>query len=49
MRHSLCVVELLSDPTVASMLTDTKATSEVRSLDNFYQMLKNDQNRAVYG
>lgn len=41
--------ELLSDGSVSSRLQDTKAASEVRALDSFYQMLSHDPNRAVYG
>lgn len=43
------VVELLSDSAVNARLSDTKAMSEVRALDSFYQMLQLDANRAVYG
>mgnify|MGYP001796691639 FL=1 len=43
------ITELLSDGAVSSRLQDTKAASEVRALDSFYQMLQQDANRAVYG
>lgn len=46
-KHSLR--EVLEDSAVASKLADTKATSEVKALDEFYQMLQNDPNRAFYG
>ncbi|XP_052801813.1 protein pelota-like [Mya arenaria] len=46
-KHSL--KEVLQDPSIASKLADTKATSEVKSLDDFYQMLQNDPSRAFYG
>lgn len=46
-KHSLN--EILADPTVTSKLADTKATSEVKALEEFYQMLQNDPDRAFYG
>jgi len=46
-KHSL--KEILQDPTVQSRLTDTKATEEVRILEDFYKMMKNEQARAFYG
>lgn len=46
-KHSL--KEILQDPSVASKLSDTKASGEVKALDDFYQMLQNDPNRAFYG
>jgi len=46
-KHSL--QEVLSDPSVASRLSDTKATSEVRALASFYTMLQNEPDRAFYG
>jgi protein pelota len=46
-KHSL--KEVLQDPAVQSRLADTKATEEVRSLENFYKVLQNDPLRACYG
>ncbi|KAK6191506.1 hypothetical protein SNE40_003175 [Patella caerulea] len=46
-KHSL--KEILADPVVTSKLADTKAAGEVRALDDFYQMLQNDPDRAFYG
>jgi len=46
-KHSL--KEVLADPAVASRLTDTKASSEVKALDAFYTMLSNEPDRAFYG
>ena len=43
------LTEVLSDPAVTSRLADVKATGEVRALDEFYQMLQNDPDRAFYG
>lgn len=41
--------EVLSDPAVTARLADVKASGEVKSLDDFYQMLQNDPDRAFYG
>lgn len=46
-KHSL--KEVLQNPTVTSRLADTKASGEVKSLEDFYQMLQSDPNRAFYG
>lgn len=46
-KHSL--KEALQDPAVQARLSDTKATEEVRSLEAFYKMLKNEPARAFYG
>lgn len=46
-KHSL--KEVLTDPSVVARLADTKASGEVKSLDDFYQMLQNDPDRAFYG
>ncbi|KAJ8312933.1 hypothetical protein KUTeg_010306 [Tegillarca granosa] len=46
-KHSL--KEVLQDPAIASKLADTKASSEIKALDDFYQMLQNDPDRACYG
>jgi len=43
------VQEILSDQSISSKLSDTKASSEVQSLNDFYAMLKVDSNRAFYG
>lgn len=45
----LFYLEILQDPSVSSKLSDTKASGEVKALDDFYQMLQNDPNRAFYG
>ena len=41
--------EVLQDPTVTAKLSDTKASGEVRILQEFYQMMQTDPNRAFYG
>lgn len=46
-RHAL--KEVLSDPQVGSKMADTKASGEIRVLNEFFDMLKNDPDRAVYG
>lgn len=46
-KHSL--KEVLQDPSLAPKLSDTKASAEVKALDDFYQMLMNDPDRAFYG
>lgn len=45
--HSL--KEVLASEAVAAKLADTKAAGEVRALNNFYEMLKTDPDRAFYG
>lgn len=34
---------------VTAKLADTKASGEVKALDDFYQMLQSDPDRAFYG
>merc|ERR1712098_405094 len=46
-KHSL--KEVLQDPAVQTKLADTKASEEVRALESFYKMLKDDPARAFYG
>jgi len=46
-KHAL--KEVLADPAVQARLADTKASEEVRSLDAFYKMLKNEPAKAFYG
>lgn len=46
-KHSL--KEVLAEPAVIAKLSDTKAASEVKTLDSFYNMLQNEPNRAFYG
>lgn len=40
---------MLSDPLLQSKVADTKAASEVKTLQTFYTMLQNDPARAFYG
>ena len=44
-----CCVEVLADPAISARLADTKAISEVKALDAFYQMLQTEPDRAFYG
>ncbi|XP_002741246.3 protein pelota homolog [Saccoglossus kowalevskii] len=46
-KHAL--KEILSDPAVNARLTETKASSEVKALESFYQMLQTEPDRAFYG
>nr|CAG4646302.1 EOG090X07BV [Macrothrix elegans] len=46
-KHSL--KEVLADPAVASRMADTKATAEVKALENFYSVLQTEPSRAFYG
>ncbi|CAB3993568.1 pelota homolog [Paramuricea clavata] len=47
--HKHALKEIFSDPAVANRISDTKASGEVKALDNFYQILQNDPDRAYYG
>jgi protein pelota len=40
---------VLSDPNVAPRLAETKAAGEVKALDEFFEMMRNDSDRAFYG
>nr|CAG4641742.1 EOG090X07BV [Eurycercus lamellatus] len=46
-KHSL--KEVLADPAVTARMADTKATAEVRALENFYGVLQTEPSRAFYG
>ncbi|XP_065852884.1 protein PELOTA 1 [Euphorbia lathyris] len=46
-KHSLS--EALDAPNVMNMIKDTKAAQEVRALEDFFNMLSNDPDRACYG
>ena len=41
--------QVLQDPAVQAKLADTKASDEVKALENFYKMLKHEPDRAFYG
>mmetsp|Transcript_25906 Transcript_25906/g.81118 ORF Transcript_25906/g.81118 Transcript_25906/m.81118 type:complete len:323 (-) Transcript_25906:198-1166(-) len=47
--HKRAVEEVLSDPKVLSQLNDVHAAAEMRVLDDFFAMLRNDASRAFYG
>jgi len=47
--HRYSLKEVLSDNSIISQLSNTKAASEVKILNDFYDMLKKDPNRAFYG
>ncbi len=40
---------MLTDPAVQPKLADTKAACEVRALEDFFEMMKVDPDRAIYG
>lgn len=46
-KHSL--KEVLLDPLVQARLSDTKAASEVKLLESFFQILNTEPSRAFYG
>ncbi|XP_021749375.1 protein PELOTA 1-like [Chenopodium quinoa] len=46
-KHSL--KEVLDAPSIMNMIKDTKAVQEVRALEDFFNMLSNDPDRACYG
>lgn len=46
-KHSL--KEVLQDPAVLARLSDTKAASEVKALEQFYQILQAEPAKAFYG
>lgn len=45
----LYVAEVLQDPAIQSKLSDTKAASEVKALEQFYQILQTEPAKAYYG
>ncbi|XP_012675966.1 protein pelota homolog [Clupea harengus] len=47
--HKYSLKEILSDPTLTSRLSDTKAAGEVKALEDFYKMLQHEPDRAFYG
>ncbi|GAM29193.1 hypothetical protein SAMD00019534_123690, partial [Acytostelium subglobosum LB1] len=47
--HRYSLKEVLSDPAIQQQLANTKAASEIKTLNAFYDMLKKDPNRAFYG
>ncbi|KAJ2724998.1 Translation factor pelota [Coemansia sp. Benny D115] len=47
--HKGALEEVMRDPQTKARLADTKATQEVKAMDDFYQMLNNNPDRAFYG
>jgi len=39
----------LANPSIANKLSDTKAAGEIKRLEQFYTMLKNEPSKAFYG
>eukprot|EP00041_Stephanoeca_diplocostata_P030857 m.943490 g.943490 ORF g.943490 m.943490 type:complete len:183 (+) comp23840_c0_seq18:3400-3948(+) len=46
-KHALS--EVLADPAVISLLKDTKASAEIKALDDFHAMFRDGPDRAFYG
>lgn len=47
--HKNALMEVLKDETVLARLADTKAAKEQAALDQFFQTLSNEPERAYYG
>lgn len=47
--HKSALKEAMADPIVQERISETKAFDEVRTLDEFYRILKEDPDRAFYG
>jgi protein pelota len=47
--HKHAIKEILADPSIASRLSDTKATLEVDILETFFKLLHDDPDRAYFG
>lgn len=47
--HKHALQEVLSDPACSAKLADTKAAGEVGVLDQFFEMMRQNPNRAFYG
>ncbi|CAO3570171.1 unnamed protein product [Mortierella alpina] len=47
--HKQALQEVMNDPSIKIKLADTKAAQEVQALDQFYEMMNMDPDRAFYG
>lgn len=47
--HKHALTEVMQDPSVQAKLSDTKSAKEVQALDNFYEMMNVNPDRAYYG
>ncbi|KAJ3399675.1 hypothetical protein HDV05_001655, partial [Chytridiales sp. JEL 0842] len=47
--HKHALSEALSDPSVQNKLSDTKFSTEIKTMSRFYEMLAQDPGRAFYG
>ncbi|KAG0229313.1 hypothetical protein BGW42_001653 [Actinomortierella wolfii] len=47
--HKQALQEVMNDPAIKIKLADTKAAQEVQALDQFYEMMNMDPDRAFYG
>jgi len=48
-KYLYIFLEVLSNPSIAAKLEDTKALGELKVLDNFYKTLQSESTRAFYG
>lgn len=50
LKGAVCIsIEVLQDPAVMVKISDTKAASEVKALEQFYTMLQCEPAKAFYG
>jgi protein pelota len=47
--HKQALLEVLKDPTIVAQLSDIKYAQEVRAMNDFTNMLSEDEDRAYYG
>lgn len=47
--HKQALQEVMNDQAIKTKLADTKAAQEVQALDQFYEMMNMDPDRAFYG
>lgn len=47
--HMVSLKEILADPAAQAKIADSKAAGEARALQEFYDAMKDDPDRAVYG
>lgn len=48
-RSIFYFIEVLSNPSIATKLENTKALGELKALENFYKILQSESTRAFYG
>ena len=47
--HKGALQEILREPSIQAQMADTKFAQETKALENFFQMLNDDPDRAFYG